>query len=274
MIVYALMAGSSVSVGALFMAGIIPGIILTVAFMGTSSYLSFKKGFPLTGEKFNLRNVFRHARRAWIILLMPIVVIGGIVGGIFTPTEGAGVAVAYALFIGFVVTGELKVADLPAALFRAAIGSSVVAALIAFAATVTFVFTIDLVPMRLSQLLQDFTQNPHMFLAVVMIVLLVVGMFIESNAAYIMLVPLLAPVALTYGIDPLYFGFLFVFNLVIGMMTPPVGVLLFVMCGITRISMSEMVRNVWPYVVVQYLVLLLCIFVPEIVLLVPRILGF
>ena len=274
MIVYALMAGSSVSVGALFMAGIIPGIILTAAFMGTSSYLSFKKGFPLTGDKFNLKKVFWHARRAWIILLMPVVVIGGIVGGVFTPTEGAGIAVAYALFIGFVVTGELKVSDLPAALFRAAIGSSVVAALIAFAATVTFVFTIDLVPMRLSQFLQDFTQSPHVFLALVMVVLLIVGMFIESNAAYIMLVPLLAPVALTYGIDPLYFGFLFVLNLVIGMMTPPVGVLLFVMCGITRISMSEMVRNVWPYVVVQYLVLILCIFVPEIVLFVPRILGF
>lgn len=274
MIVYALMAGSSVSVGALFMAGIIPGIILTFALMGTASYLSFKKGFPLTGETFNLKRVFQQARRALIILLMPVVVIGGIVGGIFTPTEGAGIAVAYALFIGFVVTRELKVSDLPGALFRAAIGSSVVAALIAFAATVTFVFTIDLVPMKLSQFLQELTQNPRVFLGLVMVVLLVVGMFIESNAAYIMLVPLLAPVALTYGIDPLYFGFLFVLNLVIGMMTPPVGVLLFVMCGITRISMSEMVRNVWPYVVVQYLVLILCIFFPQIVLFLPRILGF
>lgn len=274
MIVYALMAGSSVSVGALFMAGIIPGIILTFALMGTASYLSYRKGFPLTGEKFNLTRVFRQARRALIILLMPVVVIGGIVGGIFTPTEGAGIAVAYALFIGFVVTRELKVSDLPGALFRAAIGSSVVAALIAFAATVTFVFTIDLVPMKLSTFLQEFTQNPRVFLGLVMVVLLIVGMFIESNAAYIMLVPLLAPVALTYGIDPLYFGFLFVLNLVIGMMTPPVGVLLFVMCGITRISMSEMVRNVWPYVVVQYLVLILCIFMPEIVLFLPRILGF
>jgi len=99
-------------------------------------------------------------------------------------------------------------------------------------------------------------------------------MFIESNAAYIMLVPLIAPVAVVYGIDPVYFGFLFVLNLVIGMMTPPVGVLLFVMCGITRISMSEMVRNVWPYIVVQYLVLLLCIFVPQIVLFLPDVLGF
>ena len=274
MIVYALMAGSSVSVGALFMAGIIPGIILTFAMMGTASYLSFKKGFPLTGEKFNLKRVFQQARRALIILMMPVVVIGGIVGGIFTPTEGAGIAVAYALLIGFVVTRELKVSDLPGALFRAAIGSSVVAALIAFASTVTFVFTIDLVPMKLSQFLQELTQNPRVFLGLVMVVLLIVGMFIESNAAYIMLVPLLAPVALTYGIDPLYFGFLFVLNLVIGMMTPPVGVLLFVMCGITRISMSEMVRNVWPYVVVQYLVLILCIFLPEIVLFLPRILGF
>lgn len=274
MIVYALMAGSSVSVGALFMAGIIPGILMTVALMATASYLSYKKGFALTGEKFHLGNVLRQARRALIILLMPVVVIGGIVGGIFTPTEGAAIAVGYALVIGFFVTGELKVADIPAALFRAAVGSSVVAALIAFAATVTFVFTIDLVPMKLSAFLQQLTQSPQVFIGLVMLTLLVVGMFIESNAAYIMLVPLLAPIAVTYGIDPVYFGFLFVLNLVIGMMTPPVGVLLFVMCGITRISMTRMIRNVWPFVVVQYLVLILCIFFPQLSLFLPRVLGF
>ncbi|MBE0584683.1 MAG: TRAP transporter large permease, partial [Desulfofustis sp.] len=257
-----------------FMAGIIPGIILTLSLMATASYLSYKKGFALTGERFQLRRVLVQARRAIVILIMPVVVIGGIVGGIFTPTEGAAIAVGYALVIGFFVTGELKVADIPAALFRAAIGSSVVAALIAFAATVTFVFTIDLVPMKLSAYLQELTQNPQVFIGLVMVTLLIVGMFIESNAAYIMLVPLLAPVAMTYGIDPVYFGFLFVFNLVIGMMTPPVGVLLFVMCGITRISMTEMIRNVWPFVVVQYLVLILCLFFPQISLFLPRILGF
>ncbi len=274
MIVYALMAGSSVSVGGLFMAGVVPGIVLAVAFMVLSSYLSRKRGFPLTGEKFNLRNVLVQTRKAFIIFMMPIIIIGGIVGGIFTATEGAAIAVMYALVIGFLVTRELKVSALPKVCFRAAVGAAMVAALIAFASTVTFIFTIDLVPLKLSQLMQEFTQSPIVFILLVMAMLVVVGMFLESNAAYIMLVPLFAPIALTYGIDPLYFGLLFVLNLVIGMMTPPVGVLLFVMCGITRISITELIHNVWPYIGVQYGVLALCVAFPPIVLSLPRFLGY
>jgi len=274
MIVYALMAGSSVSIGGLFMAGVVPGIILAVAFMALSSYLSRERGFPLTGEKFNLRNVLVQTRKAFIIFMMPIIIVGGIVGGIFTATEGAAIAVMYAVAIGFLVTRELKVSALPKVCFRAAVGAAMVAALIAFASTVTFIFTIDLVPLKLSQLMQEFTQNPMVFILLVMAMLVVVGMFLESNAAYIMLVPLFAPIALTYGIDPLYFGLLFVLNLVIGMMTPPVGVLLFVMCGITRISITELIHNVWPYIGVQYAVLVLCVAFPSIVLTLPRFLGY
>jgi C4-dicarboxylate transporter DctM subunit len=274
MIVYALMAGPSVSVGALFIAGIVPGIILTLALMGVASILSYRKGFPLTGQPFKIMNVLRQLKRSLIIFMMPVLVIGGIVGGIFTATEGAGIAVFYALCIGFFVTRKLKFSDLPAVLFRAAIGSSVVGALIAFASTVTFIFTVDLLPLAISEFLQGFTQSPAVFILMVMAILLVVGMFMESNAAYIMLVPLLAPIAVTYGIDPLYFAFLFVLNLVIGMMTPPVGVLLFMMCAITRISITEMIINVWPFVVVQYAVLVLCMIFPDIPLALPRALGF
>ncbi len=274
MIVYALMAGSSVSVGGLFMAGVVPGIILTLTFMGLSSYLSYKRGFPLTGEAFNLRNVLVQARKAFVIFMMPIIIVGGIVGGIFTATEGAAIAVMYSLVIGFAVTRDLKVSALPGVCFRAAVGAAMVAALIAFAATVTFIFTIDLVPLKLSRFMQEFTQNPTVFILLVMSMLVVVGMFLESNAAYIMLVPLFAPLAITYGIDPLYFGFLFVLNLVIGMMTPPVGVLLFVMCGITRISITELIRNVWPFIGAQYAVLALCLAFPAVVLALPRFFGY
>ena len=205
---------------------------------------------------------------------MPFVVVGGIVGGAFTATEGAGIAVAYALVIGFFVTRKLRISDLPDALFNAAVTSAMVGALIAFAAGVTFLFTIDMVPAAMASSLQELTDNPMIFLILVMVILLVVGMFIESNAAYIMLVPLFAPVAMSFGIDPLLFGFLFVFNLVIGMMTPPVGVLLFVMCGITRLSMAELVRSVWPFVLLQYGVLLLCLFFPGLVTALPRALGY
>lgn len=274
MIVYALMAGSTVSVGGLFMAGVIPGLLLTVGFMVVASWLSWRKGFKLSGDPFDLRNAVNETLRALPVLAMPIVVIGGIVGGVFTPTEGAGIAVAYAVVVGFFVTRQLSVHDLAPALFSAAVGAAMVGALIAFAAGVTFIFTIDMIPAAMAQFLKDLTQNPTVFLVLVMSMLIVVGMFIESNAAYIMLVPLFAPVAATFGIDPLLFGFLFVFNLVIGMMTPPVGVVLFVMSGITRVSMSNLIRNVWPYVAVQYGVLVLCVLFPGIVTWLPRALGY
>lgn len=274
MIVYALMAGSSVSVGGLFMAGVVPGALLTLGFMGLASWISMRRGYALTGEPFNLRNALVQTRKAFLIFMMPVVVVGGIVGGVFTATEGAAIAVVYALLVGLFITRELRIADLPGALFRAAVSAAMVGALIVFAAGVTFIFTIDMIPAQVAEFLQDFTTSPTVFILLVMGILLLVGMFIESNAAYIMLVPLFAPVALTFGIDPLYFGFLFVLNLVIGMMTPPVGVLLFVMCGIAKLPMTEMIRNVWPFVILQYILLLLCLAFPSIVTALPRALGY
>ena len=274
MIMYALMSGGKVSVGGMFMAGVVPGLLLVLGLMGTASYISYRRGVPLTGQPFNLRNVLIQTRKAFLIFMMPILVVGGIVGGMFTPTEGAGIAVAYAALVGFFVTRKLKLSAIPAVMFRAAVGSSVVGALMAFAATTTFVFTIDLVPVRLANFLQSLTNSPSVFLFLMMLILVVAGMFIESIAAYIMLVPIFAPIAAAYGIDPLWFGFLFVLNLVIGMMTPPVGVLLFAMCGITRVSIGDMIRNSWPYIFLQYGMLVLCIFFPSLCLWLPRALGY
>lgn len=274
MIVYALMAGSTVSVGGLFMAGVVPGILLTLGFAALASFISWRKGYKLTGDAFRLGHALRETVRALPVLLMPVVVVGGIVGGVFTPTEGAAIAVAYAVIVGFFVTRKLTLADLPPALFTAAIGAAMVGALIAFASGVTFIFTIDMVPATIAGALEAFTTNPMVFLVLVMAILIVVGMFIESNAAYIMLVPLFAPVAMGFGIDPLLFGFLFVFNLVIGMMTPPVGVVLFVMSGVTRVPMAQLIRSVWPFVAVQYVVLILCVVFPDIVTWLPRTLGY
>ena len=271
---YALMSGGRVSVGGMFMAGVVPGLLLVLGLMGTASYISYRRGVPLTGQPFNLRNVLIQTRKAFLIFMMPILVVGGIVGGMFTPTEGAGIAVAYAALVGFFVTKKLKLSAIPAVMFRAAVGSSVVGALMAFAATTTFVFTIDLVPVRLANFLQSLTNSPSVFLFLMMLILVVAGMFIESIAAYIMLVPIFAPIAAAYGIDPLWFGFLFVLNLVIGMMTPPVGVLLFAMCGITRVSIGDMIRNSWPYIFLQYGMLVLCIIFPSLCLWLPRALGY
>lgn len=274
MIVYALVAGSSVSVGGLFMAGVIPGIVLCLGFIAIASFLSWKRKYPPTGEVFNARRAWTEFRRAYAILLMPIVVLGGIIGGIFTATEGAAVAVVYSGLIGLVITRKLKLSDLPGCMYRAAVVAAMVGALIAFAATVTFLFAVDMVPQQLADWVMNFTDNPMVFLWITMGMLIIVGMFLESNAAYIMLVPLFAPIAQVFGIDPLWFGFLFVLNLVIGMMTPPVGVLYFVVCGITRVPMGPVVRESVPFVAWQLIVLLLCVFFPPLVTWLPRLLGF
>jgi tripartite ATP-independent transporter DctM subunit len=205
---------------------------------------------------------------------MPVVVIGGIVGGAFTATEGSAIAVVYALGVGFFVTRQLKLRDLPEAMVRTAITSAVVGAMIAFASVVTYMLTLDLLPQKLTTLIQSMTSSPIVFLLLVAAVLFVVGMFLESNAAYIMLVPLLHPIALKYGIDPLHFGFLFVFNLVIGMLTPPVGVVLFVVCGITGLKLGELVKHVWPFIAIMYGLLAVCMVFPPLVLTVPKLLGY
>ena len=274
MIVYAFMAGSSVSVGGMFMAGVVPGLIITVGFIGLCSWIATRRGWAATGEPFRLGAVLAQLRRSLIVLAMPVLVIGGIVGGAFTATEGAAIAVVYALAIGFFVTRTLKVFDLPGIVIRAAITSAVVGALIAFASIITYLMTVDLMPQKLTELLRTITTDPIAYMLLVAVLLFVVGMFLESNAAYIMLVPLLHPIAIAYGIDPLHFGFLFVLNLVIGMLTPPVGVVLFVVCGITGVRMRELVANVWPFIALMYAVLFLCMFVPPVVTALPRALGY
>ncbi len=274
MIVYAYMAGPSVSVGGLFMAGFVPGLLLAGAMMALIGWQATRRGYPLTGEPFSLANVALQLRRSFLIVLMPIVVVGGIIGGAFTATEGSAIAVVYALAVGAFVTKKLTWRALPPAMFRAAVTTGVVAILIAFASAVTFLLSIDLVPQRLTAFVQQITKDPVAFLWLVMAMLVVVGMFLESNAAYIMLVPLLAPIAELYGLDPLHFGFVFILNLVIGMLTPPVGVLLFVVSSARQVPLNTLLANVWPFLVVQIAVLVLCVVYPPVVTWLPRLLGY
>jgi tripartite ATP-independent transporter DctM subunit len=274
MIVYAFMAGPSVSVGGMFMAGVVPGILITIGFMLLCSWITKKHGWATTGEPFQFKRLFIELRRSAIVLFMPIIIIGGIIGGAFTATEGSAISVIYALILGFFITRTLKISDLPRILVRAAITTAVVGALIAFASVITYLMTVDLMPQKLSALLFALTKDPLVYLILVALLLFVVGMFLESNSAYIMLVPLLHPIALQYGVDPLHFGFLFVLNLVIGMLTPPVGVVLFVVCGVTGIRMRELVANIWPFVALMYAVLFLCMFFPAVVTTLPRSMGY
>jgi tripartite ATP-independent transporter DctM subunit len=274
MIVYSYMTGGSVSVAGLFMAGLIPALVLTLGMMTITHVMAKRRNYPLTGDPVTLRGIATEIGRSWMVVLMPVVVIGGIVGGVFTATEGAAIAVVYSLLIGFLVTRKLKLKDLPDCLLDAAIMTAVVGALIAFASAVTFLFTIDLLPIQLSNAIRSFTSDPLVFNILVAAMLFVVGMFLESNAAYVMLVPLFHPIAVAYGLDPLHFGFLFVFNLVLGMLTPPVGVVLFVVCSVAGISMWGVIRHLWPFIAFGFGVLVLAILWPPFVTTLPRMLGY
>jgi len=274
MIVYAYMAGASVSVAGLFLAGIVPGILIGAGMMLLAYVMARRRGYPVAGERTRLREILRRSGRAFPILCMPVVVIGGMVAGVFTATEAAAIAVVYALVVGFAVTRELKPRHLWPALIRSATTTSIVVMLIALAASVTFLLTIAQVPTAVAGFLKALTANPWVFLTLVMLFLLVVGMFLESNAAYIMLVPILHPIALQYGLDPLHFGFVFVLNLVIGMLTPPVGVVLFVVASLSGLTLERLARGVWPFVLLQLAVLVLCAYVPGLYLWVPRLFGY
>ncbi|MGE0241708.1 MAG: TRAP transporter large permease, partial [Parvibaculaceae bacterium] len=273
MIVYAILAGD-VSVGAMFIAGILPGILMALAMMVLTSIIARRRNYPITGEPFSIRRIAVALRRSGIAFMMPILVIGGIIGGVFTATEGAAIAVFYALFVGFFVTRKLKVADLPTALLNAGIITAIVGALIAFATQVTFLLTAEMVGPTIADWLRAMTDSPLVFTCLVMLLLVVIGMFMEANAAYVMLVPIIAPIAVTYGLDPVYFGFLFVLNITLGAITPPVGILLFVSSGIWRIKMGEILQEIWPFIIAQYLVLVLCMLFPDVVLALPRLAGY
>lgn len=273
MIVYAVVA-SDVSVAGLFMAGIVPGIVIGIAMMLMSGVIARRRNYAISGDPFSLRRVLVCLRKAFLIFMMPIVVIGGIIGGVFTATEGAAVAVFYGLVVGFFVTRKLTVADLAPALLNAGIITAVVGALIAFSSVVTYLFTLNRVGDVLASSLLSISRDPTVFIFLMMAVLLVLGMFMEGNAIIIMLAPIAAPIAATLQIDPVYFGFLFVMNVVLGSITPPVGILLFVVSSIWRVGMAELVREIFPFIVLLYGILALCVFFPDLVIGLPRLLGY
>ncbi len=273
MIVYAVAAGD-VSVGGLFMAGILPGALLALGTAALCWIIARRRNYPVSGHEFSWRRVGRELRRSLIVILMPVIVVGGIVGGVFTATEGAAIAVLYAMFIGFAVTRKLKVSDLWPALLNAGIITAVVGALIAFSSQVTYILTADMVAPQVADWLTTLTDNPLLFTFLVMLMLVGIGMFMEANAAYLMLVPIIAPVAAVYGLDPLYFGFLVVMNITIGGITPPVGVLLIVTSGIWRVRVAEIIREIFPFIVLQFGLLFLFMLFPDIILFLPRLAGY
>jgi TRAP-type transport system large permease protein len=272
MIVYAFMAGGSVSVAGLFLAGVIPGIMIGVGMMVMCYVIARKRNFPIE-QRLSVRQILVKTKEAFWVLTMPVVILGSMVWGICTATEAAAIAVAYAVVLGL-FTRKLTFKNLVHALINGTITSGVVFLLISLASSVTFLLTIEQLPSIIAKAMNSFTTSPMVFTWLVMGLLFIVGMLLESNAAYIMLVPILAPIAQSYGIDPLHFGFIFVLNLVIGMLTPPVGVVLFVTGAVAGLSLEKMSRAILPFLALQIIVLVICVLFPKFYMFVPRLFGY
>ena len=259
MILYGVSA--EVSIGELFIAGFGPGILISLALMAFVYLYCKWKGWGKNDGEGRL-GVAKATWQAGWALLMPVIILGGIYGGIFTPTEASAVAVLYALLVGTLVYRELKPKDLYLVLRKSVLSSAVIMFVIANAGLFAFLITRAGVPEAIGLWLQEVLKTPAYFLLGVNAALFIIGMFIETSAAIIVLAPILAPVAMHFGIDPVHFGLIMVVNLALGMITPPFGVNLFAACTVARISLDRIVGHLVPFVLVILGCLMVITYVP------------
>ena len=261
MILYGVSA--EVSIGELFIAGFGPGILISLALMLFVWVYCKWKGWGKNDGEGRLSFGRALLQASWA-LLMPVIILGGIYGGVFTPTEASAVAVFYALIVGMLIYREIKLKDLYAILRKSALSSAVIMFIIANAGLFAFLITRAGVPDAIGHWLQEVLKSPAMFLLGVNTALFIIGMFIETSAAIIVLAPILAPVAQHFGIDPVHFGLIMVVNLALGMITPPFGVNLFAACTVAKISLDQIVTQLLPFVLVILTCLMIITYVPSI----------
>jgi len=276
MIIFALTAGVPVSIGDLFIAGIVPGVMIGLSLMLTVYLVSRAKGYGLGhGVADNLEvppakmDAFR---QAVLPLLMPIIILGGIYGGIFTPTEAAIVAVFYSLLLGVFVYRSLTFAKFVAALQSSVLSTIAVLLIIATASVFGWVLTANRIPDMIAAAFISLSSNPLVFLLLVNLLLLIVGMFLETGAAIIILAPILTPVAVKLGIDPTHFGIVVIVNLAVGMTTPPVGVNLFVACQVAGLRIDQILRSMLPFYATLLIDIVIITYVPQLSLWLPALL--
>lgn len=263
MIVYALSA--NVSVADLFLAGVLPGLFIGASLIGTVYVLARINGFDVVGHiGFGqwLRNLVHAVRRSALAILMPVLILGGIYGGLFTATEASVIAVAYGLVIGIYVYKELTWKDVLPMLGRSAVTSSIILMIVGFASIFAYLLTVNQVPHRVGEFVTGISKDPVVFLLMVNILLFFTGMVMETLAAIIILAPILAPAAIKYGIDPVHFGTIMIVNLAVGMVTPPVGVNLFVVCQVARLKLEQLVRPLLIFLAVLIVDVLVISYVP------------
>ncbi|MDX1726118.1 MAG: TRAP transporter large permease [Pseudomonas sp.] len=263
MIVYALAA--NVSVASIFLAGILPGLLVGSSLILCTCVIARLRGYdliePITFGQWAV-GVLVALKQSIFAILMPVVILGGIYSGLFTPTEASVVAVVYGLVVGLFIYRELDWRDLLDVCGRSALTTAIILIIVAFAAIFAYMLTINRVPHMLGALITGISDNPLVFLLIINVALFLIGMFLETLAAIIILAPILAPAATQFGIDPIHFACIMVVNLAVGMVTPPVGVNLFVACQVANVRMEQLMRPLFIFLGVLVLDLLIITYVP------------
>ena len=271
LIVYSLASGG-VSIAALFVAGYIPGILTGLALIGVAAAFAYRKNYPV-GEKIGLKGSVIRFLDAIPSLLLLIIVIGGIIAGIFTATEASAIAVLYTLVLAFIYR-EIKWKDLPDILLRTVRTTAIVLLLVATSMGLSWIMSYENIPQNVSNGLLGLTDNKIAIMIIINLILLAVGIFMDMTPAVLIFTPIFLPIVGDLGLDPIHFGIIMVLNLSIGLCTPPVGTLLFVGCSVSKIGIGSVIRPLIPLYVAMIAILLLVTFIPELSLWIPRIFGF
>ncbi|MGB7606528.1 MAG: TRAP transporter large permease subunit [Lutisporaceae bacterium] len=269
-VVYGAIAG--VSIGKIFIAGIVPGLLMGTALIIVSLFL-IKKMNIAKQEKATFKEVMIAFKDAIWGLLMPVIILGGIYGGIFTPTEAAAVAAVYGIVVGVFIYKKISLKGLYNLMRESAIGSAVVMFIVACASFFAWFVTTEGIADMASQFLLSVSSSKFVFLFILNIILLIAGCFVDATSALYIFTPIMLPVALKLGYDPVLLGVVMTMNLAIGMVTPPVGVNLYVACGVSKISLKEISIKVIPFVIASVIVLLLVTYIPQITLFLPSAMG-
>ncbi len=269
MIVYGSIGG--VSIGALFLGGIIPGVLIGIGLMIVAYIFACKNKYEGEGA-FSISILLKEFKEAFWALLAPVIIIGGIMSGVFTATEAGIIAALYCLFISMFVYKEMKIKDIGPALFNSAVVSSMVMIVISCSSLFAYLLAREKASLIAIEFLTSFSSNPTVIMLIIAVFLLIIGFFVETLSALTILAPVLAPIAAAYHLDPIHFGMIVIVSIAIGVITPPVGVVLYVTCGLAKTNIVDTTKYIWPFIAIMLLVILLLILFPTLTLVIPNLL--
>lgn len=272
MVIYG--AFMQISIAGLFAAGIIPGFIMGATLMVFSRRVSVKRKYPKEEKMASFSEICIDFKRAFLSLMMPVIILGGILGGVFTPTEAAAVAVFYAFFIGFFVYRTIHLKDLYSIFCNMTRSSGIAFIVLSTAGIFIWLLTTEQIPQQIAELVLSFTTNKYMVLLIINVILLFVGCFMDSIPALIILGPVFTPLAMQIGVHPLHFGTIMCLNLTIGLATPPLGACLFTCCAVGRVNLESVSKEVIPFIVALIVAVFIVTYIPALSLTIPALLGF